>query len=198
MDQDRSAYQSSMSYELVAPGEPDSVRAPTRSSSSSLLRPASLLSTTRNDIQQPPQRFLSVANTRALPESVALLGPGPVIPQTPAPCHNDCQHQTQYNGHADDVPGDSKVQSDGDHSRRDRRPALTLSPAPTWQPFWLAPMTLAILSLTLLGTAAVIVAMLVSSKRNQGIANALQQLHYLWRFGPTASRFLCPSKSSLR
>jgi hypothetical protein len=56
----------------------------------------------------------------------------------------------------------------------------------------LSPITLGVLGLVLLGLAATILALLAYSERHNGLANAPQRLHYLWRFRPTASKSSIP------
>jgi hypothetical protein len=60
---------------------------------------------------------------------------------------------------------------------------------PSWHPIWLRPVTLLPLSLVLLVFTVSLPLLLQYSRRNDGLAEAHDGVVYLWRFGPTASRY---------
>lgn len=56
---------------------------------------------------------------------------------------------------------------------------------PSWHPFWLRPITLALLCSCLLAVTITLPLMLYFSRRNDGLAKASDDFVYVWRFGPT-------------
>lgn len=60
----------------------------------------------------------------------------------------------------------------------------------TWRPFWLQLGALASFSGLFLAFTVVLPSLLAFSERNDGIAEARENLVYVWRFGPTASTYI--------
>lgn len=61
---------------------------------------------------------------------------------------------------------------------------------PIWQPYWLRKMPLICFFALFFCITITLPVLLVLSQRNNGIVRTRQGLEYLWRFGPTGSKFV--------